>query len=107
MVLFDPGSTKSFISRKAILRVAHIILLANAKKVTTLAESMQTSELVKLHDIILPELIKTDKLASRRLSFSIENVVMTSFEEQTSLISPTYTLTIALRPRIVLKMSDP
>jgi len=43
-VLFDPGSTKSLISRKVSLRGAHLTLLTSATKVTTLAGSMQTSE---------------------------------------------------------------
>ena len=39
-VLFDHGSTKSLISRKALPRGAQLIPLPSAKKVTTLAGSM-------------------------------------------------------------------
>ena len=57
-VLFDPGSTKSLISRKALPRGAQLIPLTSAKKVTTLAGSMQTSDMVHLRDLRLPEFDK-------------------------------------------------
>ena len=37
-VLFDPGSTKSLMSKKALPRGAQLIPLTNAKKVTTIEE---------------------------------------------------------------------
>ena len=78
-VFFDPGSTKSLISRKALPRGAQLILLTSAKKVTTLAVSMQTKDMVHLHDLRLPEFDKTDESMSKKLSFSMENVDMTSY----------------------------
>ena len=45
-VLFDPGPTKSLISRKVSPRGAQLIPITGAKKVTTLAGSMQTSDMV-------------------------------------------------------------
>ena len=54
-VIFDPGSTKSLISRKALPRGAQLIPLTSAKKVTTLAGPMQTSDMVNLGDLRLPE----------------------------------------------------
>ena len=76
-VLFDPGSTKSLISRKALPRMAKLIPLTSAKKVTTLAGSMQTKDMVHLRDLRLPEFDKNRM--SRKLSFSMENADMTSY----------------------------
>ena len=78
-VLFDPGSTKSLINRKALPRGAQLIPLTSAKKVTTLAGSMQTSDTVHSRDLRLPEFDKKEKLMSRKLSFLMENVDMTSY----------------------------
>ena len=75
-VLFDPESTKSLISRKALPRGAQLIPLTSVKKVTTLAGSMQTSDMVHLRDLRLPGFDKIDKLTSRKLSFSMENADM-------------------------------
>ena len=54
-VLFDPGSTKLFISRKALPRGAQLIPLPSTKKVTTLAGSMQVSDMAHLRDLRLSE----------------------------------------------------
>ena len=65
-VLFDPGSTKTLISRKALPRGAKLIPLQQAKKVTTLAGSMQTSELVHLRDLRLPEFDKNRRIDEQK-----------------------------------------
>ena len=57
-VLFDPGSAKSLMSRKSLPRGAQLIPLTNAKKVTTLAGSMKTSDMVHLRDLRLLEFNK-------------------------------------------------
>ena len=63
-VLFDPGSTKILISRKVLAKGAKIIPLQDAKKVTTttLEGSIQTSELVHLRDLRLPEIDKNRRI---------------------------------------------
>mgnify|MGYP000853753065 FL=1 len=57
-VLFDPGSTKTLISKKALPRGTSLVPLKEAKKVTTLAGSMQTSQLVTLRDLRLSKFDK-------------------------------------------------
>ena len=57
-VLFDPGSTKMLISKKVLPRGMNLVPLKQSKKVTTLAGSMQTSQLVTLRDLRLPEFDK-------------------------------------------------
>ena len=65
-VLFDPGSTKSLISRKALPRMAQLIPLSSAKKVTTLAGSMQTKDMVHLRDLRLPEFDKNRRIDEQK-----------------------------------------
>jgi len=65
-VLFDPGSTKSLIRRKALPRGAQLIPLASAKKVTTLAGSMQTKDMVHLRDLRLPEFDKNRRIDGQK-----------------------------------------
>ena len=65
-VLFDPGSTKSLISRKALPRMAQLIPLTSAKKVTTLAGSMQTKDMVHLRDLRLPEFDKNRRIDEQK-----------------------------------------
>ena len=50
-VLFDPGSTKTMISKKCLPRGASLIPLEQAKEVQTLAGNMQTSSMIHLRDI--------------------------------------------------------
>ena len=61
-VLFDPGSTKSLISRKVLPRGTQLIPLTSMKKVTTLADSMHTSDMVHLRDLRLPEIDKNRRI---------------------------------------------
>ena len=61
-VLLDPGSTKTMISRKALPREAQLIPLQQEKKVTTLAGTMRTKNLVNLRDIRLPEFDKSRRI---------------------------------------------
>ena len=65
-VLFDPGSTKTLISRKALPKGAQLIPLETARKVTTLAGSMQTAEVVHLRELKLPELDKNRKIDEQK-----------------------------------------
>ena len=67
-MLFGPGSTKSLISRKALPRGAQLIPLTSAKKVTTLvvAGSMQTSDMVHLRDLRLPEFDKNRQIDEQK-----------------------------------------
>ena len=65
-VLFDPGSTKSLISRKALPRMAQLIPLTSAKKVITLADSMQTKDMVHLRDLKLPEVDKNRRIDEQK-----------------------------------------
>ena len=57
-VLFDPGSTKTMISRKALPKGALHLKLGNTQKVSTLAGTMKTNEMVKLRNLKLPEFDK-------------------------------------------------
>ena len=65
-VLFDPRSTKSLISRKALPRGAQLIPLTSAKKVTTLAGSVQTSNMVHSRDLRLPEFDKNRRIDEQK-----------------------------------------
>ena len=56
-VLFDPGCIKTMISRKALPKGA-ILKLGNTQNVSTLAGTMKTNEMVKLHDLKLSEFNK-------------------------------------------------
>jgi hypothetical protein len=57
-VLFDPGSTKTVISQKALPEVTVPTKLVNTKNVTTLAGTMKTNEMVHLHSIKFPKFDK-------------------------------------------------
>ena len=57
-VLFDPGSTKTLISRKALPKGIKPTPLADTKDVTTLAGTIQTKEMVHLRGL---KLTKFDK----------------------------------------------
>ena len=65
-VLFDPGSTKTLISKKALPRGTNLIPLKEVKKVTTLAGSMQTLQLVTLRDLRLPEFDKNRRIDEQK-----------------------------------------
>ena len=57
-VLFDPGSTVTFISRKCLPRHCKTCPVANSRSVNTLAGSCTANEMVVLRAIRLPELDK-------------------------------------------------
>jgi hypothetical protein len=57
-VLFDPGSTKTMISRKALPKGITPLKLGNTMNVSTLAGTMKTNEMVKLRNLKLPEFDK-------------------------------------------------
>ena len=65
-VLFDPGSTISLISRNSLPRMAQLIPLISAKKVTTLAGSLQTKDMVHLRDLRLPEFDKNRRIDEQK-----------------------------------------
>ena len=54
-VLFDPGSTKTMIKSSAVPRKAVPVSMKQGKKINTIAGQMQTSKMVKLRNIKLPE----------------------------------------------------
>jgi hypothetical protein len=57
-VLFDPGSTVTFISRKCLPRHCKTCPVTNSRSVSTLAGSCTANEMVVLRAIPLPELNK-------------------------------------------------
>ena len=57
-VLFDPGSTKTIISQKALTKDTIPKVLANTKNVNTLAGTMKTDEMVHLRNLKLPKFDK-------------------------------------------------
>ena len=57
-VLFDPGSTVTFISRKVLPRHCKLVPIKQGKKVNTIAGSNLCNKMVVLRDIRLPELDK-------------------------------------------------
>ena len=57
-VLLDPGSTKTMIHRRALPRGTTAVTLEKGKTITTLAGLMNTSTMVRLRDIKLPEFDK-------------------------------------------------
>ena len=65
-VLFDPGSTKTMISRKALPRGALPLKLSNTQKVSTLAGTMNTNEMVKLRNLKLPEFDKNRRIDEQK-----------------------------------------
>ena len=65
-VLFDPGSTKTLISRKALPKGTKPTALDTIRKVSTLAGSMQTSDLVHLRDMRLPEFDKNRRIDEQK-----------------------------------------
>ena len=65
-VLLDPGSTKTMISHKALPREAQLLPLQQEKKVTTLAGTMKTKNLVNLRDIRLPEFDKSCQIEEQK-----------------------------------------
>jgi len=65
-VLFDPGSTKTLISRKALPKGTKPMALDMIRNVSTLAGSMQTSDLVHLRDMRLPEFDKNRRIDEQK-----------------------------------------
>ena len=57
-VLLNPGSTKTMIHCRALPRGTTAVTLEKSKTITTLAGSMNTSTMVRLRDIKLPEFDK-------------------------------------------------
>ena len=65
-VLFDPGSTKTVISQKALPEVTVPTKLVNTKNVTTLAGTMKTNEMVHLHSIKFPKFDKKRRFKEQK-----------------------------------------
>ena len=65
-VLLDPGSTKTLISRKALPKGTKPTALDTIRNVSTLAGSMQTSDLVHLRDMRLPEFDKNRRIDEQK-----------------------------------------
>ena len=65
-VLLDPGSTKTLISRKALPKGTMPTALDTIREVSTLAGSMQTSDLVHLRDMRLPEFDKNRRIDEQK-----------------------------------------
>ncbi len=57
-VLMDPGSTTTMINRKCLPRKCQMCKISNSRKISTLAGSYTSSEMVVLHDLRLPDLDK-------------------------------------------------
>ena len=56
--LLDPGSTKTLVNKKIVPKLAQLSRLNNGLKVKTIAGTMETSKMVKLRDLRLPEFDK-------------------------------------------------
>ena len=65
-VLFDPGSTKTMISRKVLPKDTIPKVLSNTKNVSTLAGTMQTKEMVHLRNLKLPEFDKNRRIDEQK-----------------------------------------
>ena len=61
-VLFDPGSTRTLISKSCLPRGTSLIPLEQAKEVKTLAGSMKTASMVHLRNLRLPEFDKNCRI---------------------------------------------
>ena len=59
-VIFDPGSTETLISRKALPKGIKPLPLADTKDMTTLAGTMQTKEMMHLRGLELPKFDKNN-----------------------------------------------
>ena len=64
--MLDPGSTKTLISRKALPKGTKPTSLDTIRKVSTLAGSIQTSDLVHLRDMRLPEFDKNRRIDEQK-----------------------------------------
>ena len=71
-VLFDPGSTRTLIKKSVVPRKAVPIHLNSEKRIKTIAGSMNTSELVKLRNIRLPEFDKNRQIEETK-AFIFDN----------------------------------
>ncbi len=65
-VLFDPGSTRTLISKSCLPRGTSLIPLEQAKEVKTLAGSMKTASMVHLRDLRLPEFDKNRRIDEQK-----------------------------------------
>ena len=78
-VLLDPGSTKTLISCKALPRGTSATPLQEANMGKALAGTMKAAKMLHLRNLYCPNLIRIDKLMSRKL-FSLKiNADMMSF----------------------------
>jgi len=66
-VLFDPGSTASFISRKALPRQCKPFTVKQGRKINTLVGQGLSNEMVVMEDIRLPELDKNRRVNQHKL----------------------------------------
>ena len=77
-ILFNPGSTKTMIIRKALPKGALPLKLGNTQKVSTLTGTMKTNEMVKSRNLKLPEFYKNCCIYKQKaLLLFIRNVGMT------------------------------
>ena len=60
--LLDPGSTKTLVNKKIVPNLAQPAMLNNGLKIKTIARTMETSEMVKLRDLRLPEFDKNGRI---------------------------------------------
>ena len=65
-VLFDTGSKKTLIHREALPRGIQTKKLSDAQRLKTLAGNFDTSEIIKLRDIRLPEFDKNRRIDEQR-----------------------------------------
>ena len=61
-VLFDPGSTKTMIKSSAVPKKAVPVSMKQGKKINTIAGQMQTSKMITLRNIKLPEFDKNCRI---------------------------------------------
>ena len=66
-VLFDPGSTASFINRKALPRQCKPFTVKQGRKINTLVGPGLSNEMVVMEDIRLPELDKNRRVNQHKL----------------------------------------
>ena len=106
-VLFDPGSTYTFINKRVLPRECKPFQIKKAKKINTINGSNLCNEMVILRDIRLPEFDKADELMSKKPSSSIRTPDMTSYWVLTSLPRVALILCTAQKPYNGSKMSCP